>query len=98
MTKIIAICLAIILLFALAACGPIPEPEVDWSKYHPSVRQRIDLMADENDCRGLQRQFDTVYENDGATRRRTGRGGNSNMMGYILDKLEGCHASSRRPK
>ena len=94
MTKIIAICLVLV----LSACGPIPEPEVDWSKYHPSVRQQIDLMADENDCRGLQRQFDTAYENDGATRRRTGRGGNSNMMQYIINKLEGCHASSRGPE
>ena len=97
MTKIIAICLILV----LSACGPISptlESEVDWSKYHPSVRQRINLMAGENDCRGLQRQFDTAYENSDTQRARTGTS-NSLLMGYILGKLESsrCYAS-RRPK
>lgn len=65
---------------------------VDWENYSPSVKERIDDMAFESDCDGLQREFDTAERNDDAQRARTGDG-NADLMGYIDSKLEdaGCY-------
>ena len=81
-----------IVIATFCGCGPVPVPEVDWSNYHPEVRQRINHMATEQDCRGLQDEFDIAYSNDGAQRNRTGRG-NANLMDYIDGKLRksGCY-------
>lgn len=71
-------------------CGPVPG--VDWSNYHPEVKQRIDRMAAEQDCRGLQHEFDIADGNSDAQRNRTGRG-NGDIMAYIDGELRksGCY-------
>ena len=83
-----------VIMFIVVAifCGCGPTPGVDWSNYHPEVKQRIDRIASEQDCRGLQDEFDIAYSNDGAQRNRVGRG-NGALMDYISDKLRnsGCY-------
>ena len=81
---------AIPLICLLAACGP--PPEVDWSGYHPSVKDRIDRLAAAHDCAELQREFDTANANSDAQRNRAGRG-NALLMDYIDVKLRsvGCY-------
>ena len=76
----------LIAIVTFCGCGPGPVPEVDWSNFHPSVKQRIDRMVAEQDCRGLQHEFDTANRNDDSQRARTGRG-NGALMAYIDDKL-----------
>lgn len=73
-------------ILLIATCDIAPTP-VDWSRYHASVKERIDQLAEARDCEGLQREFDIAHSNDGAQRARTGRG-TSDLMGYIDDKLE----------
>ena len=65
---------------------------VEWSKYGPTVKSRIDRLADEKDCSALQAEFDTAHQNDDSQRARTGAG-NADLMGYIEKKLQeaGCH-------
>lgn len=80
----------IIALAVIAACGP-PTP-MDWSGYHPSVKERIDALAAARDCAGLQREHDVAWQNDDAQRARTGRG-TADLMDYIDDKMRaaGCY-------
>lgn len=82
--------LTIIVSVLLAGCGPAPG--VDWSKYHPSVKQRIDRIASDRDCNGLQREFNISDRNSDAQRNRTGRG-NGALMAYIDDRMQesGCY-------
>jgi hypothetical protein len=65
---------------------------VDWENYAPEVKARIDRMAVEGDCGGLQAEFDAADENDTAQRNRAGSG-NADLMGYIDAKLSaaGCY-------
>lgn len=82
--------IAAVSLLMLSGCGD--PPPMDWSRYHPSVKQRIDQLAADRDCGGLQHEHDIAYRNDGAQRARTGRG-NGDLMQYIHEKLEaaGCY-------
>ena len=65
---------------------------VDWENYAPEIRIRIDLMASEGDCVGLQREFDVAEMHDDGQRDRTGDG-NADLMAYIDDKMQaaGCY-------
>jgi hypothetical protein len=67
-----------LLAASLAACSS----DVDWSKYAPGVKSRIDGLAAQRNCGGLQREFDNADAN-----------GNPDLMGYIDGKLEsaGCY-------
>jgi len=84
LTQIGGVCLA------LAACT---SGEVDWDNYSPDVRSRIDRLASQGDCAGLQEEFDLADANDDAQRSRTGDG-NADLMGYIDSKLDesGCYS------
>lgn len=64
---------------------------VDWENYHPQVKQRIDSLAKQGDCAGLQAQFEMAEALSSAQKART-RDGNADLMGYIDQKLEeaGC--------
>jgi opacity protein-like surface antigen len=74
----------------LGSCSS--SADVDWENYAPEVRTRIDRMAAEGDCDGLQAEFDTADANDAAQRDRVGTG-NADLMGYIDGKLSeaGCY-------
>jgi hypothetical protein len=82
--------IAVASLFMLSGCGD--PPPMDWSRYHPSVKQRIDQLAADRDCADLQREHDIAYQNDDAQRERTGSG-NGDLMNYIHEQLEaaGCY-------
>lgn len=66
--------------------------DVDWENYSPTVKPRIDDLAAEGDCAGLQNEFDTAEQNNTAQRKRVGDG-NAHLMGYIDSKLAeaGCY-------
>lgn len=83
--------LAIAFLLMLVGCGGAGE-DVDWDNYDPSVKQRIDSMAEKQDCAGLQSEFDTAEANSSMQRARTGDG-NADLMGYIDEQLSaaGCY-------
>jgi hypothetical protein len=75
-----------------APAAPTPAPtdpggDVDWSRYAPAVKERIAAMAAAKDCPGLQKEFDTAYANDDATRARTGEG-SADLMTYINNLLQ----------
>ena len=74
----------LIAIVTFYGCGPAPG--IDWSNYHPEVKQRIDRMEADHDCRGLQHEFDIADNNSDAQRNRTGRG-NGDLMAYIDGKL-----------
>lgn len=65
---------------------------VQWEDYDLSVKQRIDSMARDGDCAGLQAEFDTADANNDITMNRTGHN-NARLMGYIDDQLDaaGCY-------
>lgn len=63
-----------------------PQAEVDWENYTPDVKQRIDGMAEEGNCQGLQEEFDVAEANSTAQRTRVGDG-NADLMGYIDEQL-----------
>ena len=67
-------------------------PSVPWKDYAPTVKTRIDEAASRRDCAALQKEFDTAFTNDAATRSRTGHG-NSDLMEYIDRMLRdsGCY-------
>lgn len=69
-----------------------PSASMFGTKYSAAVQTRIDAMAADRDCRGLQAEFDTADANDDATRRRTGSG-TADLMGYIDDAMRrvGCY-------
>lgn len=81
---------AVEFLLVLVACGG--GEEVDWDNYDASVKQRIDSMAEEQDCPGLQAEFDTAEANSSMQRARVGDG-NSDLMGYIDEQMRsaGCY-------
>jgi hypothetical protein len=86
-----AVLVAVIVVGAIVLTKDKP-PSVDWAKYSPSVQGRINRLADEKDCSGLQDEFDTADVNDAATRSRTGEG-NADLLAYIDYMLEkaGCY-------
>ena len=69
------------------------DPMVNWSNYHPLVKERIDRMVVSKDCNGLQKEFDTADLLSDQQRRRTGKG-NGSLMGYINYQMRraGCYA------
>lgn len=72
----------------LAGCGSSGVP---WENYDETLQPRIDAHAVAGDCVALQSEFDTAYENNTATRDRTGEG-NDKLMAYINDLMRevGC--------
>jgi opacity protein-like surface antigen len=82
----------LVAVFAVVLFGSCSSADVDWENYAPEVRTRIDRMATEGDCDGLQAEFDTADANDAAQRDRVGSG-NADLMGYIDGKLSeaGCY-------
>lgn len=60
--------------------------EVDWDNYSPSVKARIDRMASEGDCTGLQTEFDQAEANNDLQRERVGDG-NADLMSYIDEQM-----------
>lgn len=60
--------------------------EVEWSKYAPAVQGRIDDLADDGDCRGLQQEFDTADKNDERVRQQSGTG-TADLLDYIDAKM-----------
>jgi hypothetical protein len=64
-----------------------PEVEVPWEDYDASVKLEIDELAAQNDCEGLQEQFDIADANNEATMSRTGHN-NAQLMAYIDQKLQ----------
>lgn len=55
---------------------------MDWSEYAPGLQARIDDLADEGDCSGLQAEFDNADANNSVE-----------LMEYIDAQLEasGCY-------
>lgn len=97
MHRALRVGLVAIALAGVGACGAgssstSNSDAVDWSMYSPEVKDRIDRLASQGDCPGLQAEFDTADANDDATRARTGKG-NADLMEYIDGKLEdaGCY-------
>lgn len=78
-------------LSLLIACGG-GGADVNWENYDPSVRERIDSMAEAGDCEGLQQEFNTAETNSDMQRARVGEG-NADLMGYIDEQLRaaGCY-------
>jgi hypothetical protein len=64
-----------------------PEVDVPWEDYDASVKLKIDELAAQNDCEGLQEQFDISDANSEATMSRTGHS-NAQLMAYIDQKLQ----------
>lgn len=66
--------------------------KVDWESHAPELKARIDKMAADGECKGLQEQFDIAERNNAAQRKRTGDG-NDDLMGYIDQKMReaGCY-------
>lgn len=69
-----------------------PAASVPWDDYDPAVRERIDQLADNVDCVGLQGEFDAADANGAATQDRTGHN-NADLMAYIdhLMRVAGCY-------
>jgi hypothetical protein len=67
--------------------------QVDWDNYAPSVQSRIDSLAAQGDCQGLQDEFDVADANDSIQRDRVGDG-NADLMGYIDAKMQSARCSS----
>ncbi len=72
--------------------GGAAEAGVPWADYASGVRVRIDGLANEKDCAGLQAEFDTADANNAATMARVGHN-NADLMGYIDDAMRraGCY-------
>lgn len=66
--------------------------DIDWGNHAPSVKRRIDSLAEKEDCQGLQQEFDTAEANNDAQLSRVGDG-NSDLMGYIDEQMAaaGCY-------
>ena len=64
-----------------------PSTEVDWENYSAKVKKRIDRLGKQQDCDGLQTQFDNADMNDAAQRNRTGDG-NADLMSYIDEWMQ----------
>lgn len=66
--------------------------DVDWENYAPSVKRRIDSMAERKNCQGLQQEFETAEANNDAQLSRVGDG-NSDLMAYIDEQMSaaGCY-------
>jgi hypothetical protein len=72
-------------LALLAGCSSTPtstDPDVDWDKFAPTVKQRIDTEAKAKDCEALQTEFDSAELNHHA-----------DLMGYVDAKMNaaGCY-------
>lgn len=81
---IVVFALFLAVFFAFKACS---TSGVDWSKYSPGVKARIDQMAATRDCAGLQAEFNTADSNNAAQRARTGSN-NADLMEYIDNKMK----------
>lgn len=102
--RIVAAVLTVLVLFGAVACLRSREPvepfepvtesrtDVEWADYDPTVQQRIDQMEADQDCDGLQTEFDTAADNSTITLERTGHG-NTKLMQYLDEalRLAGCY-------
>lgn len=82
------------LLISISACSDdvTDANDVNWNRYDPEVKIRIDSMTKNEDCVGLQKEFDTAFENDNMQRARVGTG-NSQLMNYLDVNMKkiGCY-------
>lgn len=64
----------------LAGCSSTPD--VDWSQFSPTVKTRIDGLVENQDCDGLQDEFDNADANSHA-----------DLMVYLDNQMEeiGCY-------
>ena len=86
--------LGVTALLALTGCGSdeAAVTGVPWGDYASGVQARIDAMATDADCAGLQAEFDQADANGDATMDRTGHN-NAELMKYIDGKMRaaGCY-------
>ena len=63
-----------------------------WENYSSKVKTRIHKLIQEEDCAGLQQEFDIAGDNNLAQKRRTGTG-NVELMDFIDENMKemGCY-------
>lgn len=63
-----------------------------WENYSSKVKTRIHKLIQEEDCTGLQQEFDIAGDNNLAQKRRTGTG-NVELMDFIDENMKemGCY-------
>lgn len=72
--------LVVAAVLLVAGCGGPTEP--DWDQYDPTVKTRIEGLITDEDCDGLQTEFDNADSND-----------DPDLMGYLDDTMReiGCY-------
>lgn len=70
----------------VASCSSSSGDSVDWARYSPAVRRRIEVLVNAGDCRRLQDEFNSA---DAANR----DGINTDLMVYLNDQMDelGCY-------
>jgi len=75
------------LAVALLLTGCSSEPKVDWGgKYSSTVKERLDDLAKQKDCKRLLAELDTAYAINEAK-----KGGSGDLVAYIkyiLDRAD----------
>ena len=88
----------ILISFLFIGCLGSSEPKEDfWDKFSPIVKERVNTLIINKDCKGLQKEFDTTEENHNRNVERFGYGKQNyhftDLMGYIDDNMRkiGCY-------
>lgn len=66
--------------------------EVDWNKYEPDLKQKLDSLAELADCEMLQREFDRFFDGSETEQNKTGTN-NVSLLVYIDSAMRasGCY-------
>jgi len=85
-----SICSIALGLLVLAGCGN-SAPPVDWGgKYSTTVKERLDRLVKQRDCKSLRAELVTAHAIDEAKKRSYGSGSND-LVAYIkwgMDKAD----------
>ncbi len=65
-------------------------PKVDkhtfWEEYSPEVKDRVEMLIFNKDCKKLQEEFETADNNSNSQRARTGHG-NTDLMDFLDEQM-----------